>query len=335
MSDTTTSDPPKDRNANATPNPEPPSAFGVRARPSLCTPRLAGADDLGARSESPYARGHARALSCRPASLPVRDLPGQRGHRGRPRDRQPGGTNSSRRLAPATSSGAAADRARAQPSAVARADAGRRLDCALPAADAQWSGSRDRRRTRADSCHPGGAGPRRDRLWPAGERPARCRCGARAALGRRRRAAHRTARRALDRAGPAVVVADPSLPRARHPLSVAGTFPSRSRSRSGGRRTIARPRRRPLARSPERKRSSRGRRDRHSARALRLHVAARRNGALSREDRIQAALQAPSDGRPSAVAVERLAARLQTTKGSFYWHFNDGKAFAAYAIHLD
>jgi AcrR family transcriptional regulator len=44
---------------------------------------------------------------------------------------------------------------------------------------------------------------------------------------------------------------------------------------------------------------------------------------LSREDWIEAALQALADGGPPAVAVERLAARLQTTKGSFYWHFKD------------
>ena len=44
---------------------------------------------------------------------------------------------------------------------------------------------------------------------------------------------------------------------------------------------------------------------------------------LSREDWIAAALQALADGGPAAVAVERLAARLQTTKGSFYWHFRD------------
>jgi AcrR family transcriptional regulator len=44
---------------------------------------------------------------------------------------------------------------------------------------------------------------------------------------------------------------------------------------------------------------------------------------LSREDWINAALQALADDGPSGVAVERLAARLGTTKGSFYWHFKD------------
>ena len=50
---------------------------------------------------------------------------------------------------------------------------------------------------------------------------------------------------------------------------------------------------------------------------------ARSRTRLSREDWIEAALQALADGGPPAVAVERLAARLQTTKGSFYWHFKD------------
>ncbi len=42
---------------------------------------------------------------------------------------------------------------------------------------------------------------------------------------------------------------------------------------------------------------------------------------LSREEWIHAALQALADGGPSGLAVERLAARLGATKGSFYWHF--------------
>ena len=44
---------------------------------------------------------------------------------------------------------------------------------------------------------------------------------------------------------------------------------------------------------------------------------------LSREDWIAAALQALADDGPSGVAIERLAMRLGTTKGSFYWHFKD------------
>ena len=50
---------------------------------------------------------------------------------------------------------------------------------------------------------------------------------------------------------------------------------------------------------------------------------ARSRTRLSREDWIEAALHALADGGPPAVAVERLATRLQTTKGSFYWHFKD------------
>jgi AcrR family transcriptional regulator len=50
---------------------------------------------------------------------------------------------------------------------------------------------------------------------------------------------------------------------------------------------------------------------------------ARSRTRLSREDWIDAALQALADGGPREVAVERLAARLGATKGSFYWHFAD------------
>ena len=53
---------------------------------------------------------------------------------------------------------------------------------------------------------------------------------------------------------------------------------------------------------------------------------------LSREDWIEAALHALADGGPPAVAVERLAARLQTTKGSFYWHFKDREELIAAAL---
>lgn len=44
---------------------------------------------------------------------------------------------------------------------------------------------------------------------------------------------------------------------------------------------------------------------------------------LSREAWIEAALGAVADGGLDAIAVEPLAARLGTTKGSFYWHFKD------------
>jgi AcrR family transcriptional regulator len=53
---------------------------------------------------------------------------------------------------------------------------------------------------------------------------------------------------------------------------------------------------------------------------------------LSREDWIEAALQALADGGPPGVAVERLAARLGTTKGSFYWHFKDREELIAEAL---
>jgi AcrR family transcriptional regulator len=53
---------------------------------------------------------------------------------------------------------------------------------------------------------------------------------------------------------------------------------------------------------------------------------------LSRRDWIDAALQALADGGAPAVAVERLAARLETTKGSFYWHFKDREELITEAL---
>jgi AcrR family transcriptional regulator len=53
---------------------------------------------------------------------------------------------------------------------------------------------------------------------------------------------------------------------------------------------------------------------------------------LSRADWIEAALHALADDGPSGVAVERLAARLGTTKGSFYWHFKDREELIAEAL---
>jgi len=44
---------------------------------------------------------------------------------------------------------------------------------------------------------------------------------------------------------------------------------------------------------------------------------------LNREDWARAALEAMREGGLGAVAVEPLAERLGTTKGSFYWHFKD------------
>jgi AcrR family transcriptional regulator len=53
---------------------------------------------------------------------------------------------------------------------------------------------------------------------------------------------------------------------------------------------------------------------------------------LSQEDWIAAALQALADGGPPAVAVERLAAGLGATKGSFYWHFKDREELITKAL---
>jgi AcrR family transcriptional regulator len=44
---------------------------------------------------------------------------------------------------------------------------------------------------------------------------------------------------------------------------------------------------------------------------------------LDREDWIAASLTALAEGGVEAVRVERLAAMLRITKGSFYWHFRD------------
>jgi AcrR family transcriptional regulator len=53
---------------------------------------------------------------------------------------------------------------------------------------------------------------------------------------------------------------------------------------------------------------------------------------LTRDDWIGAALLALADGGTAAVAVEPLAARLGTTKGSFYWHFRDRQELIAAAL---
>lgn len=47
---------------------------------------------------------------------------------------------------------------------------------------------------------------------------------------------------------------------------------------------------------------------------------------LSADDWAEAALAAIGEGGLAAVAVEPLAARLGTTKGSFYWHFPNRRA---------
>lgn len=46
-------------------------------------------------------------------------------------------------------------------------------------------------------------------------------------------------------------------------------------------------------------------------------------GRLSRQDWVAAGIAAVTEGGIDALAVEPLAARMGTTKGSFYWHFAD------------
>jgi AcrR family transcriptional regulator len=53
---------------------------------------------------------------------------------------------------------------------------------------------------------------------------------------------------------------------------------------------------------------------------------------LTRDDWITAALGVIADGGLAAVGVEPLAARLGTTKGSFYWHFQNRDALLEAAI---
>ena len=48
---------------------------------------------------------------------------------------------------------------------------------------------------------------------------------------------------------------------------------------------------------------------------------------LSREKWVSAGLDALADAGPSALAAEPLARTLETTKGSFYWHFKDVPIF--------
>ncbi len=55
---------------------------------------------------------------------------------------------------------------------------------------------------------------------------------------------------------------------------------------------------------------------------------------LSAADWTGAALDALADGGIAAVAVEPLAARLGTTKGSFYWHFSGREVLLAAALDL-
>ena len=53
---------------------------------------------------------------------------------------------------------------------------------------------------------------------------------------------------------------------------------------------------------------------------------------LSRQDWIDAALQALTGGGLAALSVERLATELGATKGSFYWHFKDRAALIEAAL---
>ena len=53
---------------------------------------------------------------------------------------------------------------------------------------------------------------------------------------------------------------------------------------------------------------------------------------LTSESWATAALEAIGEGGLSAVAVEPIAARLGTTKGSFYWHFPNRDALVAAAL---
>jgi AcrR family transcriptional regulator len=60
------------------------------------------------------------------------------------------------------------------------------------------------------------------------------------------------------------------------------------------------------------------------------HTVARRR--LSRDDWADAALTAIAEAGLAGVAVEPLAARLGTTKGSFYWHFANREALLEAAL---
>lgn len=50
---------------------------------------------------------------------------------------------------------------------------------------------------------------------------------------------------------------------------------------------------------------------------------------LSKDDWIKAGFQALTEAGPKALKAEPLARRLGTTKGSFYWHFDDVPTFQA------
>jgi AcrR family transcriptional regulator len=50
---------------------------------------------------------------------------------------------------------------------------------------------------------------------------------------------------------------------------------------------------------------------------------------LSADDWIQTGFALLADGGPNALRIGRLCERLQVTKGSFYWHFADMRAYRA------
>jgi len=65
-----------------------------------------------------------------------------------------------------------------------------------------------------------------------------------------------------------------------------------------------------------------------------MDMASVKRQSLSRADWVEAALVALAGGGVAAVAVEPLAKQLQTTKGSFYWHFADRSALLEAALEL-
>ncbi len=63
------------------------------------------------------------------------------------------------------------------------------------------------------------------------------------------------------------------------------------------------------------------------ARANSQRRAGRRNGRLLREDWLAGGMDMLGQGGPAAIRIDAMCARLGVTKGSFYWHFTDRKAF--------
>lgn len=63
-------------------------------------------------------------------------------------------------------------------------------------------------------------------------------------------------------------------------------------------------------------------------------VVSKRDRRLTRHDWAEAALRAIAAGGIEAVAVEPIAAKLGTTKGSFYWHFKNRDSLVEAALEL-